>query len=385
MLPAVVVDSTRAFAYQWIIWRIFGLHPPEGNTFWAQHYQAYGIIINLIANVHVPMSFYIECLLSSNLTEFCETFYLTSVVLVEQVKYFNVWRIRGQLKRFHQILHHLDGRLQHQSERDIVEQHIELVTRIFLGLFRWFVIILTSSMLFVACTAEQELAFPTWYPWNWQRSNRVYLFTVIWQTLSLYSLALMTLSNDTYPMSYMTMVAGHYRALAQRVSMIGHGRESQSLAYEQLIDCIRDHQIILLQRLVSIIQDTMSSVFFYQFACTACSICTFAFYIFFVKVSFSKLLHLFFMFVAIVFETFIICYATEDIGLGAEQLYHAIYACNWLDQSIEFRRTLLLMLNRAQRSVTIVAAHSMPVRMTTFLAVIKTAYSMFTLLNKIKS
>ncbi|KAH8280207.1 hypothetical protein KR044_001402, partial [Drosophila immigrans] len=362
----LTVDSTHAFHYLWIIWRIFGLHPPEGDTFWARHYTAYGIVVNLIASGQVPLSFYIECLLSSNLTEFCESFYVTVVVLVEQIKYLNAWRIRGQLQQFHRILRHLDGRLQNEEERAIVDDHVRHTIRIFLGLLRLFVAILGSSTLFVAVTAEQELAFPTWYPWDVQRSNRVYVFTVILQSLGLYMLALITLNNDTYPVSYMTMIAGHYRALAARVSMLGHGQVSQAMAYEQLVDCVQDHKTILL--LVATIQQTMSSVFFYQFAGTACSMCTLACYIFFVNVSLSKLFHLFLMFLGIVFETFIICYATEEIGVGANQLMHAIYDCNWLDQSVKFRRTLLFMLSRSQRSVIIMAAHSMPVRMTTFLA-----------------
>ncbi|KAH8387306.1 hypothetical protein KR093_006191, partial [Drosophila rubida] len=347
------VDSTRAFHYLWTIWRFLGLHPPAANTLWAQHYRVYSIAVNLVTNVQLPLSFYIACLLSSNLTQFCETFYVSIVMLVEQVKYLNAWRILSQLQHFHHILHRLDARLQSEGERAIIEAHVRHTTRIFLAFLRLFVLILLTSSLFVACTGDQELAFPTWHPWDWRSSRRVYLFTVSFQMLGLTVLALMTLNNDTYPMSYMIMVAGHYRALAVRVALLGHGRESRAAAYEQLIGCIEDHKTVLL--LVATIQQTMSTVIFYQFASTACSMCTLAFYLFFVKVSLSKLLHLCFMFVGIVLETFIICYASEEVVLGAEQLVQAIYDCNWLQQSVKFKRTMLLMLNRSQRPVQIVA------------------------------
>ncbi|XP_034482186.1 odorant receptor 19a-like [Drosophila innubila] len=372
MLP---VDSTRAFEYLWYIWRIFGIHPPDGDTFWTRHYTAYAIVINIFSNICVPLSFYIECLLSSSLAEFSENFYVVAVVITEQVKFFNAWYMIGRFKNLHMTLQQLDNRLQSNKEHHIIRDHIRQSKRNFVWILRLFSAIVTSSVLITVCTDDQELAAHAWYPWDWKSSNRVYWWTVGFQTLSIVSLCMMAVINDTYPMSYLTMVAGHYKARSQ-------GNINVSYFYLYLL-----HYLFILRslRLVDTIQDALSSVFFVQFTCTALSMCTLTYFVFFVKLSMSKLFHLFFNFIGVAIETFIICYAAEAVSDSAEHVCQAVYNCNWLDQSIKFQRTLILVLKRSQRPIIIMAARLLPVRMTTFLAVGKTAYSMFTMLNNIKS
>lgn len=241
------VSSKRAFDYQWYILRVYGLHRPENNTFWARHYKAYGIVYNLVFNGWVPLSLYLECLTSSDIVEFCESFYISALVAVEQLKFANVWRVRGQLKRLHVILDHLDGRLRREAERQIIRDHVERTKIIFLWLFRLFCVILGSAALFVLCNGEvEELPFPGWYPWNYRSSRLTHLLTSTLQILSMSSLALMTLNNDTYPVSYLTMVAAQYRALALRISLLGYDMATREQAYQQLIECIKDHKSILL-------------------------------------------------------------------------------------------------------------------------------------------
>lgn len=240
------ISSIRAFDYQWLIWRVYGLHRPEGNTFWARHYLAYSIVYNLIFNGWVPLSLYLGCFTSNDIVKFSESFYLSTLVAVEQLKFANVWRVRGQLKRLHEILDHLDGRLRRDAERQIIRKHDERTKMIFLWLLRLFILILASAALFVLCNAEEELPFPGWYPWNYRSSRPIHLLTCTLQILSISSLALMTLNNDTYPVSYLTMVAAQYRALALRISLLGYGLATREQAYQQLIECIRDHKSILM-------------------------------------------------------------------------------------------------------------------------------------------
>lgn len=241
------VSSIRAFDYQWNIWRVYGLHRPQGNTFWVRHYRAYSILYNLLFNGWVPLSFYLECLMSHDMGEFCETFYLCTLVAVEQLKFANVWRVRGQLKRLHVILDHLDGRIKRDAEEQIIREHVERTKLIFIWLLRLFCLILGSAVIYVLYSGDKELPFPAWYPWDYRSSRLTHLLTSTLQTLSMASLAMMTLNNDTYPLSYLTMVAAQYRALALRICLLGYdeGRTRQQVT-DQLVECIKDHKSILL-------------------------------------------------------------------------------------------------------------------------------------------
>lgn len=241
------VSSIRAFDYQWYIWRVCGLHRPQGDTFWARHYRAYGILYNLLFNGWVPLSLYLECLMSHDMGEFCETFYLSALVAVEQLKFANVWRVRGQLKRLHVILDHLDGRIKRDAEQQIIREHVERTKLIFIWLIRLFCLILGSAAMYVLYNGDEELPFPAWYPWDYRSSRLTHLLTSTMQMLGMSSVALMTLNNDTYPVSYLTMVAAQYRALALRISLLGHDKSrTRQQVTDQLVECIKDHKSILL-------------------------------------------------------------------------------------------------------------------------------------------
>ncbi|XP_064537152.1 odorant receptor 19a [Drosophila montana] len=380
----LTVDSTRAFTYQWIAWRLFGLHPPTGDSFWARHYTAYSIAFNVIANICIPLSLYVSCLKSRTLTEFCESFYVAAVVIVEQLKLANVLRVRGHLMELHGILRQLDERLQSDEERRIIQYKIRQSRNIFLWVLRLFLMALSSAACFVAFAPDQQLPFPAWIPWDWQHSRFVYLATICLQNIALFLLAFIALNNDTYPVAYLIMVAGHCKALALRIAKLGHDRwMTEAQTHAQMIACIEDHKTIL--QLLKTMESSVSFACFIQFVCTATSVCSLSFFAFYVKMSPLKMLHLFFMLLAIIIETLIVCYASEQVSHEGEQMSHAIYASNWIYQSVQFRRNLLLMLMRSQRPIGIVAVKTLPVRMRTLVQVIKGAYTMFTLLNEVNS
>lgn len=395
----LTVDSTRAFKYQWIVWRLFGLHPSTGDSFWARHYTAYSIAFNVIANICIPLSFYVGCLKSRTLTEFCENFYVAAVVIVEQLKLANVLRVRGHLMELHAILRQLDKRLQSDKERRIIQYKVKQSRKIFIWVLRLFLMAMASAACFVAFAPDQQLPFPAWIPWDWQHSRNIYLITICLQNIGVFILAVIALNNDTYPVAYLIMVAGHCKALALRIAKLGH-RMTQSQTQAQMIACIEDHKTILQyvciyrrrivclicsvsNRLVQTMESSVSFACFIQFVCTATSLCSLSFFAFYVKMSPLKMLHLFFMLLAIIIETLIVCYASEQVTHEGEQMAHAIYACNWINQSVPFRRNLLLMLMRSQRPIGIVAVKTLPVRMRTLVAV-STDYLTFTFHSVIK-
>lgn len=185
--------------------------------------------------------------MSQDMGEFCETFYLSALVAVEQLKFANVWRVRGQLKRLHVILDHLDGRIKRDAEQQIIREHVERTKLIFIWLIRLFCLILGSAAMYVLYNGDEELPFPAWYPWDYRSSRLTHLLTSTMQMLGMSSVALMTLNNDTYPVSYLTMVAAQYRALALRISLLGHDKSrTRQQVTDQLIECIKDHKSILL-------------------------------------------------------------------------------------------------------------------------------------------
>ncbi|EDW07548.1 uncharacterized protein Dmoj_GI14807 [Drosophila mojavensis] len=377
------VDSTRAFRYQWYFWRCIGLHPPAEDSFWARHYRAWSIVVNVLPMICMPLSFYMECLHSRSLTAFCEAFYLAAVTFVQQMKLINVIRVRGHLLELQVIMRQLDGRLQSAPEREAIRDKIDESEKICRYVLQLFLSAVVSGCCFAACSAERQLPFPSWMPWDYQESQGIYALTFVVQSLGILALAVICASNDTYPLVYLIMVAAHCKALALRIAKLGHNALSQEQTHQQLLACIQDHQTIL--QLLKILNTSMSSACIIQFVCTATSLCTLSYIVIYIEMSFFRLCHVFSLLTSITIETLLICYASEQVTHEGGQMAIAIYDTNWIDQPVRFRRTLVLMLMRSQRPICIVAGNILPVRMTTLLSVIKGAYTMFTLLKEAKS
>lgn len=239
------IDSTRAFQYQWCFWRLIGLHPPAGDSLWARHYGAYSIVVNVLPTMCMPVSFYFECFFSRSLTEFCEAFYLAAITFVQQLKLLNVIRVRGHLLEMHGVLRQLDGRLQSSSERQVICDRIDESNKICLYVLRLFLAVFASGICFAVFGPERQLPFPSWTPWDWQQSQSSYALTFTMQSLGIFLLALIAANNDTYPVVYLIMVAAHCKALALRIAKLGYMGMTQEQTHLQLIECIKDHQIIL--------------------------------------------------------------------------------------------------------------------------------------------
>ncbi|TDG42445.1 hypothetical protein AWZ03_011124 [Drosophila navojoa] len=377
------VDSTRAFRYQWYLWRFIGLHSPPLDTFWGRHYLAWTILVNVVPMFYLPVSFYMECLVSRSLIEFCETFYLAVVTLVHQMKVINVSRVQRHLLELQGIMRQLDGRLQSEPECQVIRDTIDKSEKICLYTLRLFVMVLATGISFAAWSDERELPFPAWMPWDFQKTLGIYALTFTVQCVGILILSFISASNDTYPLVYLVMVAAHCKALAIRIAKLGHNALSPEQTHQQLHTCIQDHQTIL--QLMRILTTSLSSACIIQFLCTALSVCTLSFIVIYIEMSFLRACHLMFLLTSIIIETLIVCYASEQVTHEGEEMANAIYETNWMDQPVRFRRTLVFMMMRSQRPIGIVAARILPVRMTTLLSVIKGAYTMFTVLKEAKA
>nr|AST36374.1 putative odorant receptor OR2 [Cydia nigricana] len=73
----------------------------------------------------------------------------------------------------------------------------------------------------------------------------------------------------------------------------------------------------------------------------------------------------------------------EIIGTKSEQLMDAVYALPWQCMDTRNRRTVMILLQRAQTPITLKAAKMVPVGLSTMTAVLKTSFSYYMVLNAV--
>ncbi|KAG7310955.1 hypothetical protein JYU34_003801 [Plutella xylostella] len=82
-------------------------------------------------------------------------------------------------------------------------------------------------------------------------------------------------------------------------------------------------------------------------------------------------------------EIFMPGYLGSQLRHESEQVIRAVYQSDWIDRSETFKRTLKLLVERAQKPVIMTAYSIISLSLSTFISIMKTAYSSYTLLRAV--
>ncbi|XP_037725216.1 putative odorant receptor 19b [Drosophila subpulchrella] len=377
------VDSTRALVSHWRIFRITGLHPPPKETLWGRHYSTYSIVWNVAFHFCVWLSFSVNFMMSNSLETFSESLCVALPHTLYMMKSFNVYLHRDEMLHSHRMLRHLDRRLSSPIDARIIVEGVAKAKFMFRVLLRCVAGVVFLGILYIAMASEPTLMYPSWIPWNWKDTTAAFLPTVILHTFALMETSMVVLNSTTYPGTYLILVSAHTKALAWRVARLGNDQPLPAdRMQELLIGYIQDHQVIL--KLFQSLQKFLSMSCSMQFLSTACAQCTICYFLLFGQVGVMRFTNMMALFIAFTTDTLLLCSMAELLCQEGETLLAAVYSCNWVDQSVQFRRLHLQMLKRCQKPLILVAGKIMPISMKTFLKMIKGAYTMLTLLNEMR-
>ncbi|XP_005187291.1 odorant receptor 2a-like [Musca domestica] len=392
------IHTWQAFRNHWILWKFCGLHPPKRNSRWFNPYLIYAIVLNVTTTLMFPITLIVDLILSQNLTELCENLYVTITDVICSLKFINIFTVRHKLLEVRWILERLDVRATTPEQRQELRHGIQTSHKWFMAFFRFYTCAVITSQLVVYLSKERVLMYPSWFPWDWKASKRNFLFAHCYQVYTVSVQTVQNLGSDTYPQAYIVVLIAHIRALGLRIKALGEAlsataagdvsspsssskKLSDDELYRELVNCVKDHQIV--HELYLTIQECISKTCLAQFVATGLAQCTIGVYIIYVGSDFSRLLNSFMFFGAITIEILILCYFGDLYCRANDFLIDAIYDCNWIDKDERFKKALLLLLQRSQQADCLKAGNLIPVRLPTFVKIMKTAYSAFTVLNEV--
>ncbi|XP_061397304.1 odorant receptor 2a-like, partial [Musca vetustissima] len=384
------IHTWQAFRNHWILWKFCGILPPKRDSRWLKPYLVYGIILNVTTALLFPLTLIVDLIFSQNLTELCENLYVTITAVICGLKFVNVFTVRHKLLEVRWILERLDVRANSPQQRQELQRGIDTTRKWFMAFLRFYTCAVITSQLVVYLSKERVLMYPSWFPWDWKASKRNFLFAHCYQVYAVSVCTVENLGSDTYPQAYIVVLIAHIRALALRIKSLGESTaaaasKSRQLSndelYQELVNCVRDHQIV--HELFLTIQECISKTCLAQFVATGLAQCTIGVYVIYVGSDFSRLLNSFMFFGAITIEILILCYFGDLYCRANDFLIDAIYECNWIERDERFKKALLLLLQRSQQTDCIRAGNLIPVRLPTFVKIMKTAYSAFTVLNEV--
>ncbi|EDW12797.1 uncharacterized protein Dmoj_GI17868 [Drosophila mojavensis] len=367
--------------YFGVIWSSYyalgGVNLYDGNYGTIRYWAA--VLLNVVVTLCLPLMLFmsmfsfdlpLDNLINFNITLTSACASVKFVVYVTQLK---------KIVEIEQRVAQLDRRADTDKQRSYkaeMARKLVIMSTVYKYIYCCAILTTCAPPLF---QKERSLPFPAWFPTDWTTSLTSYIIAVSHQILSIVVQVLQNFVDDLFPPMIFVIIVGQCELLIQRLSSIGYDQSDQRANERKLIGCIRDHQKII--RLHELTMEIISYPLLVQFVVIAIDVgtalCALLFYAENVN---DKIYFISFIF-AMTMQIFPICYLGTMVEYSFGQLHFAVYSSNWVDQSISYRKSVLIFAERTQRLPKQIAGNFIPIALTTFLANCKAAYSFCTLLS----
>ncbi|XP_037904705.1 odorant receptor 23a-like [Hermetia illucens] len=248
--------------------------------------------------------------------------------------------------------------------------------RVFMTLKFW-----TWIGALISVLLTKQLAFPMWFPLDWEGSTLNYYIVVSFQFVSYAGLVFQDTISDLTRLMYVLIMSGHLHALGIKVSRIGYTDPyNWHNNNVELNKCIQRHQIII--RIVDELNAIISKTYLVVLIVVEINICGSFYQVLFLGEEAYMKACLIAYAVSLSISTGLQCFFGSEIQDKSERFMEAIYCCNWPDQDQKFKKSLLILMTRSRKDILIMAGGVMPVSLPTCLVVFKSSYSLFALLQQ---
>ncbi|BFG04745.1 odorant receptor 59a-like [Drosophila madeirensis] len=373
------IDSLSFIKSHWTAWWILGVAHERVQSFRGL-YLFCSVVVNVLFTVgyplHLGLSLFHNRSLSEdilNLTTFATCFACSAKCLLYA---YNI----GKVARIEQLLRLLDERASGMEQRAIYGQlKVQLRTILYAFIAIYMLCGIFAELSFIS-KEERGLMYPAYFPFDWLNSTRNYYIANVYQIVGVSFQLVQNYANDCFPAVVLCLISSHVKMLYSRFEDIG--KDTTIDAEKQLEDCITDHKRLL--ELFRCIEGFMSLPMFIQFTIAALNVCiSIAALVFFVNEPMGRI-YFFFYGLAMPLEIFPCCYYGTDNEYWFGRLHYAAFSCNWSVQGRSFKRKMMLFVERSLKRSTAVAGGMFRVHVDSFFATIKMAYSLFTIIIRMR-
>ncbi|XP_034651829.1 odorant receptor 59a-like [Drosophila subobscura] len=378
-MPEKVIDSLSFIKSHWTAWWILGVAHERVQS-WRSFYLRYSVVVNVVFTVGYPLHLGLSLFSNRSLTEDIlnlTTFVTCLACSAKTLLYaYNI----GKVARMEHLLRLLDERVSGMQQRAIygqVKLKLRTILYVFIGIYM--PLALFAELSFIS-KEERGLMYPAYFPFDWLHSTRNYYIANFYQIVGISFLLVQNYVNDCFPAVVLCLISSHVKMLYSRFDDIG--RDPSIDAEKQLEDCITDHKRLL--NIFQCMEGFMSLPMFVQFTVTALNLCiSVASVVFFVSEPMARIYFILYA-IGIQLQIYPSCFYSTDNEYWFGRLHNAAFSCNWPDQDRTFKRKMMIFVERSLMPSTAVAGGMLRVNVDTFFATLKMAYSLFTIIIRMR-
>ncbi|XP_077290279.1 odorant receptor Or1-like [Arctopsyche grandis] len=277
-----------------------------------------------------------------------------------------------------------------KEKKVIVKKYSNLAVKYLIFYFSITYIVNCLWALGPIITHTKKLPFAAWYPYDIEKSP-AYELTYLHQTVAIIIAASLNIMKDSLVTGLMNKAACQMELLKYSLENISNNVAEKSsdfpsilypdsVVYRLKLLVIRHTKIL---HMIKQIEECFGSVIMVQFSISLIIICVSAFYLGeAIRSGMVNFLASFLYLSAMIFQLFIFCWHGNEIEYHSEQLVESAYFCSWYSHCHEFNSILLIFMIQSTRIINLKAFGVVAISIKTFMGIIKTSYSLFTLLQQ---
>ncbi|CAH0691651.1 unnamed protein product [Spodoptera exigua] len=255
----------------------------------------------------------------------------------------------------------------------------------------YFSLTLVTGLGWATSAEKHQLPLRAWYPYDTTKSP-AYELTYVHQVGALLIAAFLNVGKDTLVAALTAQCRCRLRLLGLSLRSLDKGldiedkymltAEQEKIVSCRLRSCVLQHQETL--KAAKELQECFSEPTFAQLTVSLIIICVTAFQLSMAQPdNMVRLLSMGTYLLNMTFQVFIYCYQGNQLSEESFEIAGAAYECLWYKFSLRLRRALLIIMVRTRRALRLTAGGFTTLSLTSFMAIIKASYSLFTLLQQV--
>lgn len=375
-----IEKSFSVFFWHIKIWEMIAIYPINYSNDLIKYLHRSGcVVLHILLAIVYPLTMIIGLFQQDNVKDILENLAMVLSMVMVSVKGFCIWLYMDNFLKMDKIVSKLEPKF--TSTPYGVKQHEECKkqSNFYFKIFAtYYLSVVLLAGLTILTFTEKRLQYPAYFPFDWKSNNSVYAMLAIYQYFGWLIVVGCNCTFDTYPPLLIFLLQKYLDILSNRISSIGYDEDAD--AHQLLKESIEDHK--LLNEYFNLLDETISFGMFGMFIVVTINLVSTVLLTIYFCDHIAQKVYFLVLFGGYTMEIILACYYGTQYTATNDDLKTAIYKCNWIEQSKAFKMDMLIFVENSLRSKEFIAGGIVPISLISFMSIMKSSYSTFTVLNQ---
>lgn len=377
-------DEEKSFSvFYWhiVIWKLYYLYPVDNyrNNFFKHLHTVLAVGLHILLDICYPLTMLTGLFQQTNAQDILENVAMALSMISEPVKALCVRFYIKNWFRMAEIMDTIEPKFRSDEygakEFKVCKKWSRIYFRVFVCHFSSVVF---ASFYTIITMPRNRLQYPAYFPFDWEHNDFYFVVVRFYQYVGWACVVYYNSTMDSYPPMAMYLLTTSLKVLSKRISLIGYdGKEN---AHELLREAITDHKLLV--EYFNLLNEIVSIGMFGMFIVVTINlVSTIILLIYFVD-SPAEQMYFVTLCSAYALEIILSCYYGSVFTEINDGLKSAIYECNWMDQSKSFKMDMVIFVENNLRQKEFIAGGIVPISLISFMKIMKSTYSTFTVMSQ---